>query len=85
MLCLVCAPRCFQLPVFKCECEELTSVCTPDGELIVIELFYCCMSIRCRGDFLFTEQLFKMIEGYTDTHTDGRDLRGMPLSWAQVP
>jgi hypothetical protein len=22
---------------FKCECEELTSVCTQDGELIVIE------------------------------------------------
>jgi hypothetical protein len=39
------APRCFQLSIlflnafkkFKCECENLTSVCTQDGELIVIE------------------------------------------------
>jgi hypothetical protein len=30
---------------FKCECEELTSVCTQDGELIVIEIVYCNVQI----------------------------------------
>jgi hypothetical protein len=31
----ILAEACFKN--FKCECEELTSVCTQDGELIVIE------------------------------------------------
>jgi hypothetical protein len=50
-----------------------------------VQQFYCCLSIRCRGNLFLLSRCRATIDTHTETLTDRRDLWRTPLRWVRVP